>query len=243
MDPSNRRRTINLIASHTRQQVVMQGLTSFSVGLAFRLAVAVMMAAGPTAMAAAAEEQSALLELDPARTLIAFKLDGSFHTTHGTFKLERGTVKAEPATGKAEGLILVDASSGESGNSACDKRMKESVLETGSYPNITFSPRRINGHREPDGDFQAKLTGVLLLHGTKHEIVLDTHGHLRGRRLTATCHFSIPYVEWGLKDPSVLFFKVAKEVEIDLTVEGNVTWIRSAGSAGAIGRALRPNPF
>lgn len=47
----------------------------------------------------------------------------------------------------------------------------------------------------------------------------------------------------GLKDPSVMFFKVAEEVEIELTVERNVTWIRSAGSAGVIGRALRQNPF
>ena len=69
------------------------------------------------------------------------------------------------------------------------------------------------------------------------------HGHLRGRQITATCHFSIPYVEWGLKDPSILFFKVAKEVEIDLTVEGHVTWIGSAESAGGIGRTLGGNPF
>jgi polyisoprenoid-binding protein YceI len=207
---------------------VLTNLPSGTIGKALRLTLAILAFAGPTAPAASAvsaETQTVVLELDPGKTDIQFTLDGALHATHGTFKLERGAVTVEPATGKAEGLIVVGASSGDSGNRARDERMKESILETGRYPSITFSPQRVDGHREPDGDFQAKVTGILLLHGTEHQVVLDTQGHVSGQRLTATCQFSIPYVEWGLTDPSFLFLRVAQLVEIHVIAEGQVTWM------------------
>jgi hypothetical protein len=33
----------------------------------------------------------------------------------------------------------------------------------------------------------------------------------------------VPYVKWGLKDPSVFILKVAKEVDIELTLNGRLT--------------------
>jgi len=35
--------------------------------------------------------------------------------------------------------------------------------------------------------------------------------------------FPVPYVAWGLKDPSFMMFKVAKEVGIDLTLMGQLS--------------------
>ncbi len=186
------------------------------------IVAAVLVSLSTVALAAA---QSATLELDPSRTFIRFKLGGVLHTTHGTFALRRGSVRVEPDTGDAEGLIVVDASSGDSGNGARDQRMTDTVLEARRYPNITFSPQRIDGHRDPNGDFHANVTGILQLHGTDHPIVFDAQGHLSGQRLSMTVHLLIPYVEWGLKDPSVLFFAVDKQVEVDVETEGSVTWI------------------
>ncbi|WP_423959501.1 hypothetical protein [Candidatus Binatus sp.] len=37
---------------------------------------------------------------------------------------------------------------------------------------------------------------------------------------------AVPYVDWGMKDPSVLFLTVAKQVEIDVATEGRITWPR-----------------
>ena len=203
----------------------MTRLRSGSIRAAFHLAVVTTVLASFPAMAVSAETQRAILELDPGKTSIRFTLEGSLHTTHGTFALKRGTVRVEPATGQAEGSILVDASSGESGNGARDRRMTESIIEAQKYPDITFSPQHIDGHPHPDGDFQAKVTGILQLHGTDHQIVFDTQGHLSGQRLTMRFHLVIPYVEWGLKDPSILLFTVSKEVDVEVTAEGWVTWI------------------
>src|SRR5258708_30247293 len=115
--------------------------------------------------AAAAQSQSGTLDLDPAKTLIEFRLPGALHATHGKFKLEHGTISADLATGEASGSIVVDPRSGETGIEARDDRMKTSVLEVQKYPQLTFAPRHITGAMEKDGKFHAKLDGVLTIHG------------------------------------------------------------------------------
>ncbi len=174
--------------------------------------------------AAAAELRSATLELEPSKTLIEFRLPGDFHTTHGTFKLERGIIEADPATGQASGSVVIVAASGDSGLSARDDRMKDSILEVHKYPEIKFTPKRVTGQLEIDGQFHANLLGVLTLHGTGHQINLEVQGRLSGDSLIATSHFSLPYVEWGLEDPSILFFTVAKQVDIDIATAGHIVW-------------------
>jgi polyisoprenoid-binding protein YceI len=187
-----------------------------------RAILLVLAIAASAHQAAAAQSRSGTLELDPSKTLIEFRLHGSIHTTHGIFKLDHGTIIADLATGEAGGLIVVDARSGDSGIGARDNRMKDSVLEVQKYPAITFQPRHATGQLEKDGQFHARLQGVLTLHGAEHQIVMEVQGRLVGDILTAKSHFSVPYVEWGMKDPSVLFLTVAKQVDIDIATQGHV---------------------
>jgi polyisoprenoid-binding protein YceI len=175
--------------------------------------------------ASAAGSRAGTFELDPAKTLVEFRLPGALHATHGKFKLAHGTIRADLATGEASGSIVVDARSGDSGIAARDDRMKTSVLEAQKYPDIIFTPRHAIGRLEKDGQFQAKLDGVLTIHGARHEIVTEVQGRLVGNTLTAACHFSVPYVEWGMEDPSLFFLTVAKQVEIDIATAGEVAWV------------------
>jgi polyisoprenoid-binding protein YceI len=183
-----------------------------------------------SALAASAQNGAALdlrsgaLELDPSKTLVEFRLPGSLHTTHGTFKLERGTIIADPATGKAGGSIVIDARSGDTGIGARDNEMRDSVLEAQRYPEITFDPQHFTLEMRGGGQFQATMQGVLTLHGGRHDVALTAQGQLVGDNLTATAHFSVPYVDWGLEDPSVLFLTVAKQVDIDIATEGHIVW-------------------
>src|SRR6202167_518122 len=183
-----------------------------------------------SALAASAQNGAALdlpsgaLELDPSKTLVEFRLPGSLHTTHGTFKLERGTIIADPATGKAGGSIVVDARSGDTGIGARDNEMRRSVLEAQRYPEIIFDPQHFTLELSGGDQFQATIQGVLTLHGRRHEVALTAQGQVVGDNLTATAHFSVPYVDWGLGDPRVLFLTVAKQVDIDIATTGRVVW-------------------
>ena len=193
--------------------------------VAAAIAIAIVVApAYPVLTVASAQSRFGVLELDPAETRVEFSLGGALHTTHGKFQLKRGIIKADSATGHAEGSVVVDAASGESGDSLRDNRMKASVLEAQTYPEITFNPQHFDGHLDNHGNFQVKLEGVLVLHGGRHQTVIEAQGKLKDDDLVATAHFSIPYVEWGLTDPSVLFLTVAKEVDIDIAMTGHITW-------------------
>ena len=193
-------------------------------GFSIRVVAFVSALAASAQNGAALDLRSGALELDPSKTLVEFRLPGSLHTTHGTFKLERGTIIADPATGKAGGSIVVDARSGDTGIGARDNEMRRSVLEAQRYPEIIFDPQHFTLELSGGDQFQATIQGVLTLHGGRHDVALTSQGQLVGDNLTATAQFSVPYVEWGMKDPSVLFLTVAKQVDIDIATTGHVVW-------------------
>jgi len=156
-------------------------------------------------------------ELDPSKTEITFALPATMHTVHGNFKLKRGSIQFDPATGKAGGEIVIDLTSGASGSSSRDKRMHNEILETKKYPEATFKPDSVKGRLETEGQSKLDLHGLFNIHGADHEmnlqLLVDAQG---GGRYTAASHFEIPYVDWGIKDPSNFLIKVDKKVLMDV---------------------------
>lgn len=164
------------------------------------------------------------VELDPHHTVVAFHLDATLHDVHGTFALRSGTLSVDPTTGAASGTILVDATSGESGNTSRDVRLVGEVLDGARFPTIRFRAERVEGHPDSAGTFHATLYGVLTLRGDDHEVAVTVDGRRAGDTLIARARFTVPYVAWGLPDPSLLFLTVAKTVDIDVATESPITW-------------------
>jgi polyisoprenoid-binding protein YceI len=173
-------------------------------------------------LAAPVIAQEAVLELDPAQTRIEFTLSDVLHTVHGTFKLKQGTIRFDPATGKAGGLVVVDATSGDSGGGARDRKMHKETLESPKYPEATFAPDRVQGQLAPTGESVVELHGIFKLHGTEHEISMTISVQFSGNRLTARTHFVVPYVKWGLKNPSTFILRVSDKVDIDIHTVGRL---------------------
>lgn len=196
--------------------------------LGLALAVTLLLSRGT--MAAPAEGQDPVLELDPAGTHIDFTVGGFPHSVHGTFALKRGNIRFDPATGRADGLVVADAASGDSGNRSRDGEMRESILEAQRYPEIRFVPQQVDGHVAAQGESRVKIRGVLSLHGAAHEVTLDMVVRLAGEELTATGQLTVPYVEWGMRDPSIFIFRVSDKVELKLTATGHVTWPPASGA-------------
>jgi YceI-like domain len=161
--------------------------------------------------------------LDPAQTVIRWSLSGDIHNTHGTFKLKTGQLIFDPKTGVTEGEILVDATTGESGDAARDKRMQEEVLESARYPAIFFHPSQLKGAYKDTADTQdLEAQGIFNIHGADHPIDLPLKVQVAQGTVTATTQFTVPYVAWGMKNPSKFLFRVGKQVQIDITAKGTI---------------------
>ncbi len=177
----------------------------------------------PTLFSAAlrCQAQEAIFDLDPDKTTVTFTLGDVLHTVHGTFKAKAGHVRFDLASGAASGDFVIDATSGESGNHTRDHKMHKEILESDKYPEIAFTPSKIIGKVAPEGTSAVQVEGKFRIHGSEHDITLSAPVKVSGSALNATLHFAVPYVDWGLKDPSNFVLRVGKEVEIDIFASGH----------------------
>jgi polyisoprenoid-binding protein YceI len=162
------------------------------------------------------------LTLDLTHSEVHFTLSDTIHTVHGTFHIQQGEIAFDPATGKSSGSIVVDALSGQSGNSTRDHRMTDDELKTSTFKTISFAPTSFAGTFNPTGDSNLLVHGLFTLLGTAHQIDVPMKIHASANQLQATGTFAVPYVQWGLKDPSTFMIHVNKEVQIDLTLTGTL---------------------
>ncbi|MGZ4788131.1 MAG: YceI family protein [Terriglobales bacterium] len=190
----------------------------------FLLAVALF-----TAASLFAQEQ--VFQLDTTQSQVEFTLRDVLHTVHGKFRLQSGILRFNPTTGTASGELVLDANSGDSGSNARDKKMKRDVLETQNYPTIVFTPQKIVGTVVSAGGSQVQMQGLMSLHGQQHAMTLVVPVMVNGNSASAEVHFVVPFVQWGLKDPSTLFLRVSKTVDIDVHAVGTLTSQTAAAPA------------
>jgi len=167
--------------------------------------------------------QETTLVLDPEKTTVSFSLEATLHTVHGRFRLKSGVIQFNPAIGAASGSAVVDATSGETGNSRRDRNMHKDVLQSERYPEITFTPTRVTGSFVAQGESSVTVDGVLRLRGVEHAIALPFKNQTSDGALQATTQFTIPYVAWGLRNPSSFLRHVAEKVEVSIAAEGKLT--------------------
>jgi len=205
-------------ATHHRvgQNTPPRGLSFISFAVSFAVLFALL------AASAVAVAQPTALQLDPAKTTVKFTLGDVLHTVQGTFRLKRGTLQLDPAAGRLTGEIVVDAKSGDTGSKMRDGKMYRDVLESEQYPEITFRPDRLEGTVIPRGKSVVKVHGIFTIHGVDREIEVPVAADLAEDHWTATLHFTVPYVKWGMKNPSALFLRVDDSVQIDIVAAGTV---------------------
>jgi len=193
----------------------------FLLGSGFRFVRLAMVIVGVAWASITLHAQQRLL-VDPAKSEVHFTLVDTLHTVHGTFRMQQGEISFNPGTGEAAGSIVVDALSGASGNSTRDKRMSKDELKAESFKTVTFAPTRFTGTFQASGDSALTVHGNFTILGMAHEIDVPMQVQVNGGQLHAVGTFAVPYVKWGLKDPSYLMIKVNKEVQIDLLLVGSL---------------------
>jgi polyisoprenoid-binding protein YceI len=167
--------------------------------------------------------QELTLQLDPAQTNIRFTLGDVLHTVNGTFKLKSGTIHFNPAAGTASGLVTVDVTSGNTGSNARDRKMHKEILESAKYPEATFTPTRISGPALFTDQATFNVTGLFKLHGADHEVTLTFPIARTGDTVTTHTHMVLPYVAWGLKNPSTFILRVNDKLDLYIDATGRLS--------------------
>jgi len=197
-------------------------LTKVFFFLAAALLLLVVLSALPQHAAPQPSGSEFVLGIDPAQSKVHWVLGTTLHAVHGTFAFKNGTLHVDPATGKAAGEIAVYATSGDSGNDGRDKKMHKDVLESGKFPDIIFRPDRVEGKIAPQGSFSVQVHGVFVLHGSEHELTVPVQAEFLGDHWAGSAKFNVPFIDWGLKNPSNFFLKVNHTVEIELELKGSL---------------------
>jgi polyisoprenoid-binding protein YceI len=91
--------------------------------LSMRYCFGVLLLCVASLMSPVTQAQQQKLVFDPARSEVHFTLGDVLHTVRGTFRLQQGEIVFNPAEGQASGAVVVDALSGQSGNSLRDGKM------------------------------------------------------------------------------------------------------------------------
>ncbi len=176
---------------------------------------------------------ASVLQLDPKTTRVTFELPATGHDVEGVVGLERGEVDFDPASGAASGEIVLDAAGAETGNGSRDKTMRQDVLDVLQFPTIRFLPAKIVGTVPEQGTGAVTLHGIIELHGAQHPLALPARITVENGVVAAEATFQIPYQDWGLHDPSVLFLRVARIVEVTVHAKGTLAPEQPAAASPA----------
>ena len=110
--------------------------------------------------------------------------------------------------------------------------MHREILESQRYPEITFTPSKISGRVELQGESEVQVDGIFRLHGTERPMTVPLRVQMKGNTLSARTHITIPYIAWGLKNPSTFVLRVSDKVNVDITPKGRVLPTQSPPTDG-----------
>jgi polyisoprenoid-binding protein YceI len=171
------------------------------------------------------------IHFDPASTQIRFKVGSMLRDVRGTFHFKGGALAIDPDSTLAQGELLVDATTGRTGNAARDKELQEDVLESKRYPSIFFHAEHLRGQiPKTDGSSDVIAEGMLNIHGADHPLQMKVHLVRVGNSLSATTHFTVPYVEWGMKNPRGSFLHLSKTAQVDVSAKGTARTVATINS-------------
>jgi hypothetical protein len=180
------------------------------------LALAVILA--PAALA-----QHQTFAVNPDASEVKMRLNTTHEVVNGTFHIQSGSIEFDRSAARMSGSVAVLAGSGKTGNDSRDKKMNKDILKVDQYATVSFAPKAYTGTIASSGDSTIQVSGVVILLGNPHDLTIPMQIHMDGSKATARAQFVVPYVQWGLKNPSFMFWKAENNVAIDLNLVGQVS--------------------
>jgi polyisoprenoid-binding protein YceI len=169
-----------------------------------------------------ASAQHQVLAVNPDASQVKMTLKTNHEIVYGTFHVQSGSIEFDRSASRMAGSVVVTAGSGKTGNDSRDKKMNKDILKVEQYTTVSFAPKTYTGTISPTGDSMIQVSGVFTLLGTPHDLTIPMQVHIEGSKATAKAQFVIPYVQWGLKNPSFMIWKAENDVAIDLILVGQI---------------------
>ncbi len=182
-----------------------------------------------------------VLTLDSEKTTAHFLLGATGHDVEGRLFLSSGELRLDTATGLASGQVVLDALQTETGNKRRDKKMHNEVLLSEQHPMITFEAQSWSGDLAMQGASDLEIVGTMTLVGQSHAISLPIHIDVQNGALEGKSSFTVPFIDWGLRDPSILFLSVDKDVQVTVEAVGQLL-SAAASPAASPAASAEPSP-
>jgi polyisoprenoid-binding protein YceI len=74
----------------------------------------------------------------------------------------------------------------------------------------------------PQGESTVEVDGTFTIHGASHPITVTAVVRVTGANFTISTHFLVPYIQWGMRDPSTFILTVSKQVQIHFEAAGRI---------------------
>jgi polyisoprenoid-binding protein YceI len=183
--------------------------------------IASIAVAALSASAALAQTQS--FAVNPDASEVKMTLKTNHEMVNGTFHVQSGSIEFDRGAPKMSGSVVVAAGSGKTGNDSRDKKMNKDILKVDQYTTVSFAPKTYTGTIAAGGDSTIQVSGVFTLLGTPHDLTIPMQIHMENGKASAKTHFVVPYVQWGLKNPSFMIWKADNDVAVDLNLVGQLS--------------------
>ena len=100
-----------------------------------------------------------------------------------------------------------------------NKELREIVLETEKYPEITFRSTSVTGKLNPNGQFEARIDGDLTLHGVTRRITIPADVTVTGNDLRARGEFTVERGDFNVKATSAVHGMVRVRDKLKFTFD------------------------
>jgi polyisoprenoid-binding protein YceI len=81
---------------------------------------------------------------------------------------------------------------------AIESALREDVLETAKFPDISFKSRSVKSSRRGDGTYDVRLVGELSLHGVKKQVTVPARVSLEAGTLHAIGTLELRQTDFGI---------------------------------------------
>jgi len=128
-----------------------------------------------------------------------------------------GTAVLDVATGDMAWKVLIKNFLFE--KSLMQEHFNENYLESGKFPNATFSGKIVNlsdVNFKKDGEYKVRTKGIMEMHGVKKDVEIPGTITVKDGKLQVKTNFSVACADYNVKIPGTVSDKVGKEVKISI---------------------------